>query len=121
VEVVPVDELLEQENIKIDYFRMDVEGFETEVVKGMVNTLTGINRPFGGFIEVHSQLLNENGSSARSFLERMNELGYTVKVARFRGRDDIVAFSNLDLYAHPLLENGYWEAFFVSSRSEAGI
>ena len=113
VEVVPVDDVLKKLDVTIDYFRMDIEGFEVEVVKGMVETLTTAQGPTGGFIEVHSRLLNENGSSARVFLEQMEAFGYHVKTARFRGREDIVVYSNTELYTHPLSEEGYWETFFV--------
>ncbi len=113
VPVLPVDDLVKNENLKIDYFRMDVEGFEVEVIEGMVYTLTGTEPPIGGFIEVHPQLLKERKSSAHSFVERMADLGYRVKTARYRGRDDIAVFSNEELYAHSLLEaNGCWETFF---------
>ena len=113
VEVLPVDYILEKEGVAIDYFRMDLEGFETEVVKGMEATLTSVPGPAGGFIEVHSRLLNENGTSALSFLEQMKDFGYRIKTARFRGRGDVLVSSNDEFYAHPLSEEGYWETFFV--------
>ena len=113
VKVQPVDDFLEAKGLRIDYFRMDVEGFETEVIAGMTKTLTGDSPPSGGFIEVHSRILNENGSSARSFLEGMYRFGYQVKKARYRGRDDVSVDSNEELYAHSLLETGYWETFFA--------
>lgn len=113
VKVVPIDDILKKEGVTIDYFRMDIEGFETEVIKGMAATLTSVSGPIGGFIEVHSRLLNENGGSARLFLEQMKDVGYRVKTARFRGRGDILVTSNAEFYAHPLAEEGYWETFFV--------
>ena len=113
VKVTPVDDVLRKLGVTIDYFRMDLEGFEIEVVKGMYETLTAVPSPAGGFIEVHSRLLNENGSSARLFLERMEAFGYRVKAARFRGREDIVVYSNAEFYRHRLSEEGHWETFFV--------
>ena len=113
VRVLPVDEIVEAEGLSIDYFRMDLEGFETEVIEGMIGTLAGKSPPQGGFIEVHSRILNENGASARTFLERMEELGYCIQVARWRGRGDIAVYSNLEFYAHPLAEDSHWETFFV--------
>ena len=113
VEVVAVDELIKDKGATIDYFRMDIEGFETEVVKGMADTLTAVPGPIGGFIEVHSRLLNESGSSARTFLEQMEDYGYGVKTARFRGRGDVVVNDNAEFYAHALCEEGHWETFFV--------
>ena len=119
VEVVQIDDVLDKEGAMIDYFRMDIEGFETEVVKGMGATLTAVPGPTGGFIEVHSRILNENGSSARSFMERMARLGYRIKTARFRGRSDVVVSSNGEFYAHPLSEEGYWETFFSRCRDQS--
>ena len=113
VKVVPVDDVLRKLDVTIDYFRMDIEGFEVEVVKGMVETLTTVPGPTGGFIEVHSRLLNENGSSARLFLEQMETFGYHVKTARFRGREDVVVYSNAEFYTHHLCEIEYWETFFA--------
>ena len=113
VKMVPVDEFLRKLDVGIDYFRMDLEGFEVEVVKGMLGTLTAVPGPTGGFIEVHSQLLNENGSSGRLFLEQMEAFGYHVKTARFRGREDVVVYSNAEFYTHQLSEIGYWETFFA--------
>ena len=117
VEVLPVDDLLKREDIKADYFRMDVEGLEADVIEGMVKTLNGPEAPLGGFIEVHPVLLKERGSSVRLFLERLRELGYRIKVARYRGRSDTVVHSYEELFSHPLFEaSGCWEAFFVRSK-----
>ena len=113
VKVTPVDDFLRTLDVTIDYFRMDLEGFEIEVVKGMCETLTAVPGPAGGFIEVHSRLLNENGFSARLFLEQMEAFGYHVKTARFRGREDTVVYSNVEFYRHRLSEEGHWETFFA--------
>ena len=112
VRLVPVDQVVEQEAVQVDYFRMDVEGFETEVIEGMTGTLSGPHPPSGGFIEVHSELLNRKGISARSFIGRMYELGYQIKTARYRGRGDVVVRSNFEFLDHPCSEIGYWETFF---------
>ena len=113
VKVLPVDDVLRKLDVRIDYFRMDLEGFEVEVVKGMLGTLTAVPGPTGGFIEVHSELLNENGSSGRLFLKQMEAFGYHVKTARFRGREDVMVYSNAEFYTHHLCEIGYWETFFA--------
>ena len=113
VKVRSIDELVKGEHFKIDYFRMDVEGFEAEVIEGMVETLTDGDGPVGAFIEVHSEFLCQSGSSGKSFMERMYELGYEIKVSRFEGEDKVVVFSNSEFYAHPLSEVRFWETFFV--------
>ena len=112
VGVVPVDHIVEEEGVRVDYFRMDVEGFETEVVEGMIRTLTNEDPPEGGFIEIHSELLNRKGTTAWSFIDRMYELGYQIKTARYRGQADVVVSSNSEFLDHPWSETGYWETFF---------
>ena len=118
VDVMTIDALLKEENVKVDYFRMDVEGFEVEVVEGMVETLTGVNGPVGAFIEIHPSVLKKSGSSGCSFVARMEELGYRIKIARYIGREEHVVRSNSEFLAHPLREtNNCWEAFFVRRAS----
>lgn len=96
-----------------DYsFRMDDEGSEAETIRGMDRILTSQNRPSGAFIEIHSALLQQSGNSARLFVEIFSDLGYRVKMARYRGRNDVAANSSEELLSHPLLEHGYWETFF---------
>ena len=120
VEVLPVDEIVSSERLTIDYFRMDVEGYETEVIEGMVDTLTSPNGPVGGFIEVHSEFLCQGGSSGRAFVERMFELGFRIKTSRFEGKDKVVVTSNSEFYDHPLAEVRFWETFFVRRQEANG-
>ncbi len=60
VRLVPVDQVVEQEAVQVDYFRMDLEGFETEVIEGMTGTLSGPHPPSGGFIgAIQSSLIEK--------------------------------------------------------------
>ena len=114
VDVTTVDKFLG--NRKIDYLRMDIEGFEYEAIKGMKNTLENKERsPKGMFIEMHSALLRKNGYSANEFINTLAAYGYSVKKSFYRGRADISANSTNDLLKHNLLEKGYWETFFIKS------
>jgi len=115
VKIVRLDDFFDKD-IKIDYFRMDVEGFEWEVIKGMHRILSSDNGPKGCFIEVHSSLLNQSGHSAKAFLNELYTFGYDVKIARFRGQSKHVVRSTNEMLSHELLETGYWEAFFEKSR-----
>ena len=113
VEIIRVDDFFKEEAVQFDYVRMDVEGYELEVLKGMQNILTSENSPRGMFIEVHSELLNKIADcSCESFLGFMKGMGYGIKVSRFRGRDDIKVHSTEEMMQHPNRELGYWEAFF---------
>jgi len=117
VETVRLDDYFKDIEKSIDFVRMDVEGYEFEVINGMKGILQSRNHPSGLFIEVHSHLLNGVGSSCRKFVETLIGYGYAVKVARYRGRSDITANSATTLLEHPLAEEGYWEVFFQSERS----
>ena len=118
VQVSPIDEVMKAEKVKVDYFRMDVEGYESEVIEGMAETLADVCAPSGAFIEVHPVLLRQNGSSTVSFVKRLEEFGYTIKTARYMGRRRPVVHSNAELLAHPLVDApGCWEAFFVRAET----
>lgn len=111
VKMVCLDDFFEDQT-GIDYFRMDVEGYELEVIKGMENILKSDKKPRGAFIEVHSALLNKMGSSARKFVDMMQDYGYRVKLGRYRGLAEYTIETNQAFLAHDLREEGYWEVFF---------
>ena len=114
VDVSTIDQFLGKR--KIDYLRMDIEGFEWEAIKGMKKTLRDKeNFPRGMFIEVHSALLQKKGHSAEEFINILTDCGYSVKKSFYRGRSDISVNSTNELLKHNLLEKGYWETFFVKS------
>lgn len=108
--VVKLDDILRGK--KIDYFRMDVEGYETEVIKGMHEILSSQEAPYGMFIEVHSELLHKLNSTAKEFINKLSGYGYDVKKSFYRGKLDISVENTQDLLSHELLEKGYWETFF---------
>jgi len=110
VQTVILDEFLKGQHI--DYFRMDIEGYEFEVLKGMSNILSREHPPSGCFIEVHSGALNNLGSSTREFVQYLEKYGYKIAKAMYRGSPDQLVQSNIDFYKHELIETGYWEIFF---------
>lgn len=61
---------------KVDFLRMDVEGYELQVLKGMAYTLKH-SRP-DMFIEVHRDLLRDYGSSQLEFMEMLAGYGYSL-------------------------------------------
>lgn len=63
-----------------DFIRMDVEGYEYNVLKGMKKTLQA-KKPFSFFIEVHFHIMSKSQSSA--VLKTLEKNGFeTVKVVR---------------------------------------
>ena len=114
VPVVSIDDYLSSYEFDFDWFRMDVEGYEFEIVRGMKDSIKRSN-PKGCFIEVHSSLFPELGHSTMEFLELMNSVGFELNIARYRGRIDIAVNGDEEWKNHAQFEEGYWEAFFVSS------
>ncbi len=110
VDVVRLDDFFA--NKEIDFIRMDVEGYEREILRGSEKLLTRKNPPKNFFIEVHSELLHKKDSSAREIIEYLKQYGYEVIKSYYRGSSTIFAASTEELLNHPLLEKGYWETFF---------
>jgi FkbM family methyltransferase len=69
-----LDSLFESEQ-KIDYIRMDVEGFEIEIIKGMHKILDKFKPTL--FIEIHLDILGYE--KVKRFLEEIKSLGYDSK------------------------------------------
>jgi len=97
---------------KVDFIRMDVEGYEGEILKGAENILSSNRKPKYFFIEVHSELLHKKNSSARDIVEFLGKYGYEIHKSFWRGGSEFVASSKAEMLEHELLEVGYWETFF---------
>ena len=102
VQVFPIKELITD---KVDFIRMDVEGYEDEILKGIDFT----HKPKYFFIEVHSELVK---GGAESIVHFMAKRGYEVRKGFWRGRADVQVNSVNEMLNHPKLEIGYWETFF---------
>jgi FkbM family methyltransferase len=61
-----------------DVIRMDVEGYETEIIKGAVNTL---DRGVIVCMELHNAFLIEHKIEYRAFIKLLKELGYKIVFA----------------------------------------
>jgi FkbM family methyltransferase len=68
------DILLKKEIKKVDFIKIDVEGYEFSVLSGAKETLK--SKPFL-FIEVNDTSLKENKSSAKEIIELLITAGYT--------------------------------------------
>ncbi len=109
VDVITLDDFLS--NKEVDFIRMDVEGYEKEILKGSEKALAEGRRPKYFFIEVHSELLHKKGSSAREIVEFLQSHGYEIRKSFWRG-SDLCVTSMEEQLMHPKLEVGYWETFF---------
>jgi len=110
VEVLTLDNFLADK--EVDFIRMDVEGYEREILRGAEKVFSEGKCPRYLFIEVHSDLLHKKGSSAREIIMWLRERGYGVRKSFWRGKKKKSVQSVEEMLAHPLLEIGYWETFF---------
>lgn len=110
IEIITLDSFLIDKG-RIDFIRMDVEGYEGEILKGGENILKN-NPPGNFFIEIHSELLHKKNSSASEIVNYLKNLGYEVLKSFYRGSSRISVDSTDNLLNHKLLERGYWETFF---------
>ena len=76
IPLVQVDTFLSEQKVeKIDFLRMDVEGYEFHIIQGMKDTIQKSKPMFQ--IEVHASLLGKEGT--QNFLKHFQNLGYEAK------------------------------------------
>jgi len=106
VEEIPclsIDDLFR--DVQVDFIKMDIQGFEEEALKGMVDTLVKNPR-----IKLISEFwpygLAKSGTSALSYFDELSKLGFTCYLIekndiRLLSRDEVTKMN-----AHP--ENKYY-------------
>lgn len=95
IEVRRLDDVIKEQNLKMpSLIKIDVEGYEMQVLQGAVETIR-VSRPVI-FSEVNDQLLRRNNSSARELIEFLQRAGYTV----FRAQDGVKIESANDTKSH---------------------
>lgn len=75
VEVVSLDDFLGDRVKDIDIVRMDVEGYEMKILEGMNRIL---DEDIKLFIEIHTDKLQDYGSSTEDFWRLMDEKGFKI-------------------------------------------
>lgn len=77
VQAVKFDDYVEQNNLEnISLIKIDVEGFEMNVLKGAVQTIER-DKPFL-FVEVNNTFLQRQNSSAKMLIEFLSSKGYQI-------------------------------------------
>jgi len=76
IETTTIDEFLKDE--EVDVIRMDVEGAEWFIIKGMRNILEGI-KPLILIIEVHPNFIRNYGGDPIVMLNRLLDSGFKIK------------------------------------------
>jgi len=85
IPIMTLDELIG--NKTVDLVRMDVEGYELNILKGMTKTIK--KNSLWLFIETHKQLIKEFGGSLREFYEILAEHNFTLRHSIIRGNPGI--------------------------------
>lgn len=82
VDVVSLDEFLESEGVDcVNLIRMDLEGFELEVLQGMVHTLRNTPPPLKLFIELHNKHFAEPRDTVGVALQDLYSVGFVPRAA----------------------------------------
>ncbi len=76
IQIETLDNFVQKQGIsRIDFIKMDVEGFEYFVLQGGKNALKASYPVL--FMELDDRLLREQGQSSKALLQLLQELGYT--------------------------------------------
>lgn len=77
VEIYPLDQLIERfPDPRIDLIKIDVEGYELQVLRGAMQTLQRCKPVL--FVELDDNNLRDQGDSAQSLVKYLEELGYSI-------------------------------------------
>jgi len=118
VDMMNIDSFMETPEHDVDLIRMDVEGYETEILKGGEKTLMSDRAPKYFFIEVHCELLKKRGSGGFEIAKYLRQFGYEVDIGFHRGSSRYIVTSMKEFEEHPMREVGYWEIFFRLDRQK---
>lgn len=85
IKIERLDDVLKNEQIKhIDLIKIDVEGFELEVLRGAIKTLQQ-HKPLL-YIEIDENNLNQQNTNAKELINFVSELGYNCVNAKSKER-----------------------------------
>ena len=79
VDTMTMDDFCLQQNISVDFVRMDIEGFEVEVFEGMKHTFKNAKSGFMVFLELHPIAYSEERSFSNE-LKILIDQGFFAKV-----------------------------------------
>jgi FkbM family methyltransferase len=79
VDTVSLDEFLDKEGVnQVNLIRMDIEGYEVQVIKGMTNTLRNTSS-LKLFFEIHNKVFNDPKTTIGFLLEQLLTFGFEPK------------------------------------------
>jgi FkbM family methyltransferase len=80
IEVISIDDFINSNSIdKINLIKIDVEGFEKEVLLGAINTINHFKPII--FIEINNEYLKEQNTSAFEIYHFLKSLNYSIFIA----------------------------------------
>jgi len=77
VDCVTLDSYFSEKLTKIDFVKIDIEGFDWTVLEGMKDIIK-LNPEIKLMVEFHSRLLNESGITPRKFLKIIEDLNFKI-------------------------------------------
>lgn len=101
VKIITLDKFLEDKPYP-NIIRMDTEGYEEEIIKGMEKTLS-VQKPLKIFIEFHCCLLTDGGVS---LLKKLKLAGFKVKAFFNEPSSLILGENKLLRTVHDIFQNG---------------
>ncbi|MFC1864248.1 FkbM family methyltransferase [Chloroflexota bacterium] len=78
VETITLDKFLEDKG-QVDFIRMDVEGHEVEIVRGMLDTLKNSRIGTRLFIEIHPNLFDKPRAKMEEIMQNLIRSGFEMK------------------------------------------
>ncbi len=89
VPTMTLDRFLEVRGVKsLNFIRMDIEGFEVRVTKGMQKTLTEARGVLKLFVEVHNAHFTDPMATVGAWLQELLNLGFQPKALAIAGRPE---------------------------------
>lgn len=77
VETTTLDAFVERQGLDtIDAFRMDIEGYEVEVTRGMTDLLDAVDPPCWAFLEVHNKHFEDHETVVTELIETYLRCGF---------------------------------------------
>lgn len=112
--VTTIDKLMKKR--KIDLIRMDVEGSEMNILRGMKKTLEeGYLKHI--FVEVHPVELREMGSSITEVLDFLDGYGYVIKKAYYESDPSGIKINSIKMLIDKAKSSGFFRTFTTSLRT----
>lgn len=92
VEILTLDSVVEKENIsRVDFIKIDVDGFEAKVIKGALQTLSAARHPIL-LMEINPSGIIQNGDNPDEMIDTLAKFGYKFQTEHGRIIPDLKAY-----------------------------